>query len=195
MLEGNFGAQNVAGYRQDPALDLIPLLSTEGRLASRVREFLPGAKPVRFVAFNKTASINWALPWHQDRVIAVQEKHVVSGFNAWTRKAGVWHVEPPIQILQEMIFARVHLDDADQDSGCMELALGTHRQGRILAEDASGVGAVGPSEICMAKRGDVLLVKALSLHRSLRAVAAVSRRVLRIDYSASELPLPLKWIW
>jgi len=65
-------------------------------LAARLEEALPRHRAVRAVAFDKSPSSNWALPWHQDRVIAVQERHVVDGFVNWTKKDGGWHCEPPL---------------------------------------------------------------------------------------------------
>ena len=115
------------------------------------------------VVFNKSLDTNWQLPWHQDRVIAVRDRHPVPGFDAWTRKAGIWHVEPPIALLRAMIFARVHLDDTDERNGCLELALGTHTYDRIKTEDASNLAQSALQEVCRAQRGDVLFVKALTL--------------------------------
>lgn len=43
------------------------------------------AKPVRAVSFNKSQNSNWGVPWHQDRVIAVAEKHKIKGFDNWTK--------------------------------------------------------------------------------------------------------------
>jgi len=159
------------------------------------RRLLPGAKPVRVVAFNKSEAGNWALPWHQDRVIAVRERAEVSGFRNWTRKSGVWHVEPPIAFMERMIFARIHLDAATADNGSLELALGTHRAGK-LADSAVSAVVQRPeqaTELCIADRGDILFAKALTLHRSRASQSAVSRRAVRIDYSADELPSPLEW--
>lgn len=156
---------------------------------------LPGARPVRFVAFNKSPDVNWQVPWHQDRVIAVQERHPVDGFDNWSLKAGTWHVEPPIDLLCDMIFARVHLDDTDERNGCLELALGTHRNGRIPADTAADVGSSATVEICRARRGDILFIKALLLHRSQPASNQTERRTLRVDFCAWSLPKPLAWAY
>ncbi len=168
------------------------LLEPVHRLAARL---LPGARPVRLVAFNKSEASNWTLPWHQDRVIAVRERVEMPGFGNWTRKSGVWHVEPPIDLLQRMIFARVHLDPATPENGCMELALTTGSLGKIAEPAAeavaNGVGSV--RELCVADRGDVLFVKALTLHRSRASQGVGERRALRIDYAAEPLPSPLEW--
>ena len=162
------------------------------RLAAQM---LPGAVPVRLVAFNKSEASNWSLPWHQDRVIAVRERVEVPGYANWTRKSGVWHVEPPIELLQRMIFARVHLDAATAENGCMELALGSDVLGKV-PETAAEPIANDPEqrrEFCVAERGDVLFVRALTLHRSRASQKSGERRALRIDYAAEQLPAPLEW--
>lgn len=162
------------------------------RLAKRV---LAGAKPVRLVAFNKSEASNWSLPWHQDRVIAVLERVETRGYGNWTRKAGVWHVEPPISLLQRMVFARVHLDAATVENGCMELALGADGSAKV-ADSAAERLATNPGverEMCVAQRGDVLFVRALTLHRSRASQGVGERRALRIDYAAEALPAPLEW--
>ena len=133
------------------------------------------------------------MPWHQDRVIAVKEKHDIEGFGAWTKKAGVWHTEPPIKILENMVFIRIHLDDCSAQNGALELALGSHKYGRIRSEDAVGIVQKLPQDICDAQRGDVLIAKALTLHRSYKSTSLSRRRALRIDYCSAALPQPLDW--
>ena len=77
-----------------PALGpLTAVLSGQATIASFVSDLLPYARPVRLISFNKTAEQNWALPWHQDRVIAVRHKEGIEGFNNWTKKTDIWHCE------------------------------------------------------------------------------------------------------
>lgn len=154
---------------------------------------LPGARPVRIIAFNKTEANNWTLPWHQDRVVALRERIETPGFTNWTNKAGIWHAEPPIELLERMVFARIHLDPADTENGCLQLALGTHARGKIAAADAETVASAAPIENCVAERGDVLFAKALILHRSSPSRTRAPRRAIRIDYCAEPLSPPLKW--
>ncbi len=149
--------------------------------------------PVRLIAFDKTPETNWVLPWHQDRVIAVDAKHDVSGFHNWSRKHGVWHCEPPVSLLKHMLFVRVHLDDSGAETGAMEIAVGSQNAGRVPAEDAETVANSYPHHICTAQRGDILVLNMLTLHRSLPAAMPTTRRVLRIDYAAADLPTPLVW--
>jgi hypothetical protein len=157
------------------------------------QQLLPGAHAVRIVAFNKTEASNWALPWHQDRVVALRERTETAGFTNWTNKAGIWHAEPPIELLERMLFARIHLDPANTESGCLQLALGTHARGKIAVADAEAIAKSVPIENCIAERGDVLFAKALILHRSSPSRAATGRRAIRIDYCAELLPSSLEW--
>lgn len=166
--------------------------STLGKLADSL---LPGAFPVRLVAFDKTPETNWSVPWHQDRVIAVSERHDTAGFKNWARKSGVWHTEPPISLLEHMVFARVHFDDTDETNGCLQLSLGSHGLGLVKAEEAAQKATFYPVEICEAKRGDVLFVKALTMHRSLSSRSSTNRRALRVDFANFSLPEPLGWAY
>lgn len=59
------------------------------------------AKPVRAIFFDKTPEANWKVPWHQDLTVAVREKRETAGFTAWTRKAEIYHVQPPIAVLEK----------------------------------------------------------------------------------------------
>ena len=181
------------GYRPHASRPLLSKLappSPLGRLASRV---LPNARPVRIVAFNKSPEANWAVPWHQDRVLAVRNREEVEGYSGWTRRDATWHVQPPLPILQNMVFARVHFDRNDQQNGAMELASGSHRHGYVSQTDAGEIARKHPSAVCEAERGDVVFIKALTLHRSLSSTSDAPRRALRIDYSNQDLPAPLEW--
>jgi len=184
---------NSPGVRLSRGDNLSGIIGDTSPLTQLAGKFLPRASPVRIVVFDKSLDSNWSIPWHQDRVIAVRDKHPITGFGNWTKKAGTWHVEPPIDLLRNMIFARVPLDDTDEQNGCLELALGTHAHDKVNAEDALETARSAPSEICRARRGDVLFIKALTLHRSISSRQNRRRRTLRIDYCAEHLPKPLAW--
>jgi ectoine hydroxylase-related dioxygenase (phytanoyl-CoA dioxygenase family) len=181
---------NPADARPGERIISLEGLDEVNALASRN---LPNARPVRVIAFNKTDANNWTLPWHQDRVVALRERVETPGFTNWTNKAGIWHAEPPIQLLERMLFARIHLDPADAENGCLQLALGTHARGKIAAADAEAIASVATLENCIAAHGDVLFAKALILHRSSPSRTNAGRRAIRIDYCADDLPPPLQW--
>jgi hypothetical protein len=171
----------------------IASLSGLREIDALAAQLLPGARPVRIIAFNKTETNNWTLPWHQDRVVALHARVESPGFTNWTNKAGIWHAEPPIALLESMLFARIHLDAADTENGCLQLALGTHARGKIAATDADTIANAAEIEDCIAQRGDVLFAKALILHRSSPSRTEAGRRAIRIDYCAETLPPSLEW--
>ena len=151
------------------------------------------AFPVRAVLFNKTAETNWALGWHQDRVIAVHRRIDVEGFGPWTVKDGQLHVAPPMPVLDRMLTVRVHLDRCDADNAPLRIALGSHRLGFVAAADAADAARRRPLLDCMADRGDVWIYASPILHASDRATRPVRRRVLQLDYAAEPLPGGLEW--
>ena len=173
-------------WSEDVARALTPVTRIVG-------QYLSGGKPVRVVAFDKSEEMNWGLPWHQDRVVALRECVEAPGFSNWTCKAGVWHAEPPTEVMESMLFARVHLDAATEDSGCLELALGSHARGKVVERDVAAVVAAAAHEMCVAERGDVLVAKALIMHRSQPSRTDAARRAVRVDYSGISLPPPARW--
>lgn len=92
-----------------------------------------------------------------------------------------------------MLFVRVHLDDAGDDAGAMQIALGSHVLGRVTSDQAEMVVQRFPLEITDAARGDVLVMHMLLLHRSQPALVSQSRRVVRVDFAQGSLPKPLVW--
>lgn len=186
--------QDKAGQRISTNEQISRILNTHGALLNTVHQIQPKAKPVRVVAFNKSPSKNWGVLWHQDRVIAVSEKHEKDGFHNWTKKSDTWHCEPPLNLLKEMLFVRIHLDDTDEKNGAMDIAVGSHQEGIIPSDLAKKHAEQYQVESCEAKRGDILILKMLTLHSSKPSSVSTQRRAIRIDFSCVDLPAPLKWI-
>ncbi|WP_298859233.1 phytanoyl-CoA dioxygenase family protein [uncultured Sulfitobacter sp.] len=182
-----------AGVRLGNTAGLASLLGQSGAIASALSPMLVDCFPTRVVAFDKSPTANWGVPWHQDRTIAVEEKVDMEGYTNWSNKAGLHHCEPPQMILDHMLFVRLHLDDDSMESGPMQIALGSHRCGLVRSEDAQTRASAHEVETCIGKRGDILVLKMLTLHRSSDATQATSRRVLRVDYVNAPLPQPLRW--
>jgi len=185
-------AKGEPGVRLSNQGDLVQVLK-QSPMERQLGAILPGVRPVRIVSFDKSPSANWSVPWHQDRMIAVKEKADVQDFKNWSKKAGIWHCEPPREILESMLFVRIHLDSCTADDGAMDAALGSHRAGIVDAEAAADFASRFPLETTTAEAGDVLILHMLTLHRSKRSSAQSNRRVLRMDYAADALPPPLEW--
>jgi hypothetical protein len=150
--------------------------------------------PVRAIFFDKTAESNWRVPWHQDLAIAVAERIETEGFNAWSLKDGVVHVQPPLEFLEKMVAVRLHLDDCNADNGALKVIPGTHKAGKLDAPQIAERVEQSPATICDVSKGGVLLMRPLLLHSSSPAKTPVHRRVLHIEYAADRLPNGLRWL-
>lgn len=144
------------------------------------------ARLVRAVAFNKTAATNWFVPWHQDRTIVVPERHTAAGFRHWSERAGEFHVEPPVDVLERMVTLRIHVDACDEDNGPLEAVPGSHTQGRLERDAVASAVERGRPMLCLAVRGDILAMRPLIVHRSQKAKRPAQRRVLHLDYAVDD---------
>lgn len=150
--------------------------------------------PVRAILFDKTAEMNWSLPWHQDRTICVRRRFEVDGFGPWTIKGGMQHVGPPVELLAGMATLRVHLDDVVADNAPLLIAPGSHVYGRIPLEAITDIVRRCGALACTAEAGDVWLYSTPILHASGVAAYPSRRRVLQLDFAAQSLPGGLEWL-
>lgn len=151
------------------------------------------ARPVRAILFDKSATTNWSLGWHQDRTIVVVERRAVAGFGPWTVKAGLLHVAPPFELLSRMVTLRIHLDPVTHDNAPLLVAPGSHRLGRIAEPDIEAIVDRCGVAACRAEAGDVWAYATPILHASDAARVPRRRRVLQVDYAAEPLPGGLQW--
>jgi hypothetical protein len=152
------------------------------------------AHPVRAVLFDKTEEANWSVAWHQDRTIAVRERHELAGYGPWSIKDGVLHVEPPFEVMRDMVTMRAHLDDCGDDNAPLLVALASHRIGRVPTADIPRAVAGLATARCLARAGDVWIYATPIIHASERTRSPAGRRVLQVDFSAGELAGGLEWL-
>jgi ectoine hydroxylase-related dioxygenase (phytanoyl-CoA dioxygenase family) len=155
----------------------------------------PDAHPVKATLFDKTPDANWHVGWHQDVTIAVRERHEVPGFSAWSVKAGVPHVQPPVEVLQRVLAVRVHLDPCRAENGALRVIPGSHMHGRLSSEEVREWVATGAAVTCAFPAGGALLMRPLLLHASHEAVSPSHRRVLHVEFASDPLPGALQWAW
>jgi ectoine hydroxylase-related dioxygenase (phytanoyl-CoA dioxygenase family) len=151
------------------------------------------AAVVRALYFDKTPQANWKVAWHQDLTIAVQVQRDVPGYGAWSRKAGVWHVQPPAAVLEHMLAVRVHLDDSTTENGSLRVLEGSHRDGKLGVAEIEGWKARAPVQECLVPRGGILAFRPLLLHASSPARQPYHRRVVHLEFAAVELAGGLEW--
>jgi ectoine hydroxylase-related dioxygenase (phytanoyl-CoA dioxygenase family) len=84
-----------------------------------------------------------------------------------------------------VIALRIHMDDSTEANGPLRVLPGSHRDG--VLSDAAVDARVAASEAvaCLARRGDVLLMRPLLVHASSKATAGAPRRVLHVEYATT----------
>jgi ectoine hydroxylase-related dioxygenase (phytanoyl-CoA dioxygenase family) len=178
-------------------LDLVPLTRTiaSSPALRQIVEPILGSevRVVRGIFFDKTATANWKVPWHQDLTIAVTERVDLADYGPWSLKAGVIHVQPPTAILERMLTVRIHLDDTDASNGALKVIPGSHTAGRLSPAAVESWRSIGNITICPVDRGGAMLMRPLLLHSSAAALVPQHRRVLHFEYAAATLPAPLTW--
>lgn len=185
--------QHRAGTRLHGNTALGELLAA-GPIHTLASAYLPGARPVRAILFDKSPQANCALGWHQDRTVAVRERRDVPGYGPWTIKQGLQHVSPPFGVIERMITLRIHLDDVPADNAPLLIAPGSHRLGLLredqieAAVDRCGVAA------CLAEAGDVWVYSTPIVHASAPAKGDRRRRVIQADYAIGSLDGELDWL-
>jgi hypothetical protein len=184
-----------AGRRQFALMPAMrAVVAGDGPMATIARRYVgDAARPVRAIIFDKTPGANWALGWHQDRTVALAARADVEGFANWNIKDGVPHAEPPASLLAGMLTLRLFLDDCDEGNGPLEIALGTHRLGRVPHGEVAAAAERAERFAATGLAGDLLVMRLLTIHASGRAARPTHRRVLHVDYCAEALPISLEW--
>lgn len=178
-------------------LNLVPAVQELARhpaVRSHVEAVLgPAAFAVHGILFDKIASANWLVSWHQDLTIEVSERVDTPGFGPWSVKAGVTHVQPPISILQQMLAVRIHLDDCHAENGPLRVIPGSHRHGRLTFDEMLDRRRLHGEVALTARRGDIILMSPLLVHASSPASRPEHRRVIHLEYCNERLSGDLHW--
>jgi ectoine hydroxylase-related dioxygenase (phytanoyl-CoA dioxygenase family) len=190
-----FSASGRPGQRSFAVAPTVAGLIGSGSALTQLATGIMGEtmRPVRVLYFDKTPGANWAVPWHQDRTIAVARRIDAPGYEAWSVKAGIDHVEPPETILKSIVSLRLHIDDCGHDNGPLLALRGSFRLGRVASSEIKKHVDGGCIEVCCAKAGDVVAMRGLTIHASERVLQPSHRRVIHVDFSSAELPHGLEW--
>ena len=169
-------------------------------LAERLRGHpkLAPLLPADFVAtqctfFTKSSSQNWLVPIHQDLSIPVAARVDDPALQGWSQKEGSLFVQPPVELLEQLIAVRLHLDPCGLADGPLQFVPGSHLHGRVVPEAAVAARRTQETISCTLKKGDVLLMRPLLLHASSKASGTSMRRVLHFLFGPRDLPCGLQW--
>jgi hypothetical protein len=176
-----------AGARHLLAVPAIAALARDSRLIELAASEL-GCEPLPFSAtlFDKSPEANWLVAWHQDRALPFVERREVAGWGPWSKKAGIDYAHAPAAALSRIVALRVHLDDSTADNGPLRVLPATHKSGVLSDEQIRDAARSTDAVACTVERGGVVVMRPLLVHASSKATTEASRRVLHLEYAASQ---------
>ena len=144
------------------------------------------------IYFDKPSESNWFVAYHQDLSISVDKKADLENYENWTFKKGQYGVQPPIEILQDTITIRIHLDKTNKNNGALKVIPKSHLNGIIRADSKDW--NLENEFICEVEKGGAMLMKPLTLHASNRTTNGKKRRVIHLEFNKNKLTEPLNWL-
>jgi hypothetical protein len=164
------------------------------RTHPRVAPLLPpDAVAVQCTFFQKSTGQNWLVPMHQDLSIPVRERVVDARLTGWSDKDGTLFVQPPDELLGQLVAVRLHIDACALADGALRVVPGSHTSGRLNVADALGARERFGETPCEVAQGGALVLKPLLLHASSKASGSSRRRVLHFVFGPPSLPCGLAW--
>jgi hypothetical protein len=135
-LKGTNLPRSRAGVRHAMRIPSVAELARGAALAGIAQEILgEGAFPFRATLFDKSATANWLVVWHQDTALPLRERREAPGWGPWSVKEGVNYAHAPASTLEQVVALRVHLDDSTSQNGPLRILPGTHTLGVLTDED------------------------------------------------------------
>ena len=173
-----------AGVRHGMRVPAVAEMARGAELVGIAREILgEGAFPFRATLFDKSATANWLVVWHQDTALPLKERREIAGWGPWSVKDGVQYAHAPASALEQVVALRVHLDDSTKENGPLRVLPGTHTLGVLTDEEIHDLSRRVAEEECLVPRGRLLAMRPLIVHASSKAQSEMPRRVLHIEYA------------
>ena len=142
------------------------------------------------IYFDKPKESNWFVAYHQDLSISVKEKFETRDYFNWTYKRGQYGVQPPLNILDNIITVRIHLDDTNIKNGALKVIPKSHKKIQKVDSSLNKNNEL----IFNVMQGGAMLMKPLTLHASNRTINEKRRRVIHLEFCNKDLTLPLEWL-
>jgi len=144
------------------------------------------AFPFRATLFDKSPKSNWLVVWHQDTALPLRERLDVPGWGPWSVKDGIPYAHAPTGVLNQVVALRVSLDDSTVENGPLRVLPRTHTSGVLSDDDVHELAIQIDSVDCVVPKGGVLVMRPLLIHSSSKARSAAARRILHVEYAASD---------
>ncbi len=156
-------------------------------MISLAREVLgPDAFPFRATLFDKSPAANWLVVWHQDTALPLQERVELPGWGPWSLKEGIQYAHAPAAALNAVLALRVSLDDSTAENGPLRVLPRTHNLGVLSDDSIHDLSTRIQPVDCVVPKGGVAAMRPLVVHASSKSQTQMPRRVLHIEYAASD---------
>lgn len=176
-----------AGVRHAMRIPAVGEMARGAELLGIAREILgKGAFPFRATLFDKSATANWLVVWHQDTALPLKERREIAGWGPWSVKDCVQYAHAPASTLEQVVALRVHLDDSTSENGPLRVLPGTHTLGVLTDAEIHDLSQRVAEAECLVPCGGVLAMRPLIVHASSKAQNKMPRRVLHIEYSTRD---------
>jgi ectoine hydroxylase-related dioxygenase (phytanoyl-CoA dioxygenase family) len=177
-----------AGIRHAMSLPAVAAIAQDPRLMRIAGEILGrDAFPFRATLFDKSPTANWLVVWHQDTALSLQARREIPGWGPWSMKDGVIYAHAPESALSQVLALRIHLDDSTAENGPLRILPGTHTLGVLTDETLHELSTQITPVDCLTPRGGVLAMRPLVVHASSKSRVENPRRVLHLEYAASQV--------
>jgi ectoine hydroxylase-related dioxygenase (phytanoyl-CoA dioxygenase family) len=183
-LDGHLASRSRAGARHVLAVPQVRALAGDPRLIDLAACFVGPAQPFRATLFDKSASANWLVAWHQDRALPMRAQVDAPGWGPWSTKVGILYAHAPASALARVVALRVSLDPSTDANGPLRVLPGTHRHGLLDEAAVERLGREIAPVSCTVDAGGVVAMRPLLLHASSKSTSDARRRVLHIEYAA-----------
>jgi ectoine hydroxylase-related dioxygenase (phytanoyl-CoA dioxygenase family) len=150
---------------------------------------------VQCTLLDKSPAKNWLVSLHQDLSIPVASRMDDPGLSGWSEKEGQLYVQPPVNVLEQLVAVRVHLDGCTAKNGALRVVPGSHTQGRVDQGKTESLREQHGETLVPVASGGALVMRPLILHASSKAITPGARRVLHFLFGPTSLPLGLEWRW
>jgi Phytanoyl-CoA dioxygenase (PhyH) len=174
-----------AGVRN--AMGLPPAAARQPQMMDLASAVLgSGAFPFRGILFDKSPGANWLVAWHQDTALPLRERTESVGWGPWSVKEGISYAHAPANVLSQVLALRVSLDDSTVENGPLRVLPGTHKLGVLSDDRIHELSTRIPPVDCIVPKGGVVAMRPLLVHASSKSQNEMPRRVLHIEYAASD---------
>ena len=179
--------RNRAGVRHALHLSAVSETAWHAQMITPAREVLgPDAFPFRATLFDKSPAANWLVAWHQDIALPLRERIELPGWGPWSVKEGISYAQAPATVMNQVLALRLSFDDSTGENGPLRVLPRTHTSGVLNADRIHVFATQIPPVDCVVSKGGVVAMRPLLIHASSKSQTEMHRRVLHIEYAASD---------